>query len=308
MQLLQEEQCKKLLEYLSATPNADRTLVEIGCGDGSFLEHATRYFESVVGIEPSKVFAHTSLNKGFKVFNDYVTEFHSLPIQGKSAFVSRQVFEHLPDPLDCLMGIRKMLAPGAVGLIEVPNGYKAFRNGNFYEFFPDHVNYYSVNSLVTLANTAGFNVISCNESFGGDYLELWIRNDISQNTWVTHMNARTEKILDEIRNWILTDQSMSRSIFGSGAKTLSIIAKDAKFFSENIRYIIDSDPNKQGRFVPNTSIEVVSIDQLTHSQTDQVLILALSYTKEITALIQKHISSDLEVFTIDPEGKLSQVV
>ena len=304
IQEMQESQAKKLAQLVRDNLGQSQTasVVEVGCGDGSFLLHASKHFDQVLGIEPSKKFATAAEERGFRVLNEYVTK-NSQPIgEVYSAFVSRQVFEHLPDPLDCLLGIRNLLVDGAFGLIEVPNGYQAFRKGNFFEFFPDHVNYYSVNSLVSLASTAGFNVISCTESFGGDYLELWVRLDREHSTWVENMNKVTTNILGNITDWVDGNPKKSTAIFGCGAKTLSIISKNPDYFSDNFLCVIDSDPNKQGKYVPNTSLLVDSPLNASRLGLDSVLILALSYRNEIAGQLQDLMGKDIEIASLDEYG------
>lgn len=261
----------------------------------------------MIGIEPSKKFAEVALSKGLLIKNLYVTENTDLDLREVSAFVSRQVFEHLTDPLDCLLGIKKMLKPGAVGLIEVPNGYNAFRNGNFFEFFPDHVHYYSVNSLVALATAAGFNVISCGETFGGDYLEIWVRFDNDQQRWFGKMSKMALDIQENINAWVSSYPDKSRAIFGCGAKTLSIIAKDSLFYSKNFDFVIDSDPNKHSRFVPNTSLRVVSPLSNDLVELDSILILALSYKEEIVNLLRARLGTSVELLTLNIDGSIIKV-
>jgi len=302
MQLNQAIKLSKLCEGAGS-----KTLVEIGCGDGSFLLHASNYFDHVIGIEPSKKFAESALSKGLIIKNLYVTEDADLDLNQVSAFVSRQVFEHLTDPLDCLLGIRKILKPGAVGLIEVPNGYNAFRKGNFFEFFPDHVHYYSVNSLVALATAAGFNVISCGETFGGDYLEIWVRFDNDQQQWLGKMNKMALDIQENINAWVSRYPNKSRAIFGCGAKTLSIIAKDSLFYSQNFDFVIDSDPNKHDRFVPNTSLRVVSPLSNDLVGLDSILILALSYKEEIVNLLRARLGTSVNLLTLNIDGSILEV-
>lgn len=304
MQKLQEVQSIKLAGITKQAFTEEITLVEIGCGDGSFLQHASNYFNKVIGIEPSSRFAEAARKKGFEIKEGYVSEMSTFELRNIHAFVSRQVFEHLPDPLDCLIGIRSMLMDGAVGLIEVPNGYKAFQNGNFYEFFPDHLNYYSVNSLVSLAMTAGFNVISCGESFNGDYLELWVKVNLYQDSWVTKMNESQQIITENLRKWTLAQNNHKIAIFGCGAKTISIITQDPLFFSDYIELIIDSDPNKQNKFVPNSSLKVYSLEDQEVRSINSFLILALSYTDEILKQINDHIGDKVNIYTLNSLGKV----
>jgi cyclopropane fatty-acyl-phospholipid synthase-like methyltransferase len=306
MQELQEAQAQKIAQLVKSNLGIlqSTSLIEIGCGDGSFLIHAAKHFDEVIGIEPSKKFAIAAEDRGFRVLNEYVTA-NSHPSKTPfAAFVSRQVFEHLPDPLDCLLGIRNLLVDGGIGLIEVPNGYQAFRNGNFFEFFPDHVNYYSVNSLVSLASTAGFNVISCTETFGSDYLELWVRLDKNHSEWVNKMNGMTSNILTNVSAWVDGNTEKSVAIFGCGAKTLSIIAKDPDYFSSRFRCVFDSDPNKQERYIPNTSLQVKSPLDAPNIQLDAILILALSYKNEIVSQLRQLLGQDIEIASLDQFGKI----
>jgi hypothetical protein len=192
-----------------------------------------------------------------------------------------------------LLGIKAMLNPGAIGLIEVPNGYRSIRKKRFYDFFPDHLNYYSVNSLVSLASAAGFNVVSCQESFDGDYLELWLRNDAEKFIKKCIKNIKVERnlvcnnLLKKIKSLFYMNKKIM--IFGCGAKTLSMFSGFKENTSDYISAVIDSDLNKIGRFIPNTSIEVISLAECVKKKPDVIIILALSYLKEISDIIKKKI-------------------
>jgi SAM-dependent methyltransferase len=303
MQELQKSQVSKLA---GLNIGVGGYFLEVGCGDGSFLKHAKKKFNQVVGIEPSKKFAEASKSLGFKVIDGYVTASNLLTSEKFDAFASRQVFEHLEDPLDCLLGIRQMLNPGAVGLIEVPNGYRALREKRFYEFFPDHINYFSVNSLVNLANVAGFNVISCAESFGGDYLELWIRNDINQISWGSEIEIAKQSAIKKLSKWI--DSAAGEiGIFGCGAKTLTIMT-DPGLNSKQIKFAIDSDPSKIGKYIPGSTIKIMSITDPLLQSLSEVFVLALSYREEIATIIKNNLPGCNRILTFDNNGEIIDLI
>lgn len=295
IQKLQARQLNKLIKIYKEGGGditiKPKSLVEIGCGDGSFLKKAQSKIPRTLGIEPSKPFALQAKKNGCNVINDYVNSSHKVTNISFDIFVSRQVFEHLSEPLDVLKGIKQMLNPSAVGLIEVPNGGKSLRKGSFYDFFPDHLQYYSANSLVEIASAAGFYVISCNETFGGNYLELWLKNDDNKNVEKIIKNLKVEKknatsnLQKKIK--LLYSQKKKIMIFGCGAKTLSIFSSFDKSISKYISCIIDSDPNKIGRYIPNTSIKILSLPQAKKIQPDAIIILALYYVDEIKRIIEK---------------------
>ena len=308
MQSLQCGQMDKLVGYYEGK-DSPQSFVEIGCGDGSFMKYAREKIPKVLGIEPSRRFAEEALRDGFEVKIGYVSSNVKITDDKFDMFASRQVFEHLPDPLDVLVGIRQMLNPGAVGLIEVPNGQRALRLKRFFEFFPDHVNYYSVNSLVALASDAGFNVISCQESFGGDYLELWLRHEPDVESWFPTMASHREKVCLMLSAKVseLASLGVRVAIWGCGAKTLSILAACPNNLISNITCIIDSDPHKHGMFVPNTLIPVVSSAAINDYGAEVILILALSYREEIANLIRTQSLTCNKILSLDEHGSIIEL-
>ena len=309
MQALQRAQMEQLITLCVEAGSPIRSFIEVGCGDGSFMKYVQKRVPRVLGIEPSAPFAKEAIEQGLEVIIGFVGSENLLTSEKFDSFASRQVFEHLPDPLDVLIGIRRMLNPGAVGLIEVPNGYRALRLKRFFEFFPDHVNYYSINSLVAIASDAGFNVIACKESFGGDYLELWLRNEPKIKENVGEMVLHREKVIAAmtIKIMELSNQGKKVVLWGCGAKTLSILSASPSYLLPNIVGIIDSDPHKHGRYVPNTAIQVVAPDQGSKLAPDVVLILALSYSEEIAASIRSWIPACGLILSLDDRGQIIEL-
>jgi len=306
MQELQASQSERLFELTRDEFGTQPcSLLEVGCGDGSFLSHAAGFFDSVVGIEPSAPFAAAARSLGHEVIEAYVGNNPPLTARRFHAFASRQVFEHLSDPVDVLLGVRRLLVPGAVGLIEVPNGSRAFRLGRFFEVFPDHVNYFSPISLTALASTAGFSVISCEESLNGDYLELWLRTTDSPSGSISKMNEVRQRVLSSLDQWRAADQGVVTSaFFGAGAKAMSVAALDYSGFSETFTFAIDSDPHKHGLFIPNTNIEVLDVSDPRLKELGSVLILALSYREEIAKMIEISLPEVHRIATLDDTGGL----
>ena len=282
--------------------------IEVGCGDGSFLEHASTYFKEVVGIEPSRKFWDLCQAKNLDVINDYLTSDNLLTNRKFDAFASRQVFEHLENPKDTLIGLRKILNDDAIGFIEVPNGYKALKNGNFYEFFPDHINYFSLNSLSALVNDVGFNIIESKQSFNSDYLEIWIQNSPAIDIENQQFDRTKLKIDIALQNYTNVRRSGRKSVFfGCGAKAISLVTSNSEFFTDNFEFAIDSDPNKIGKFIPNTAIEILSINDPRLRDYEEILILALSYQNEINNLIQEKLVGVHSIYSMGQDNVLTRL-
>jgi hypothetical protein len=55
------------------------------------------------------------------------------------------VLEYILDVIGFLLAIRESLKPGATGLVQVPSLEQ--EGARFYDFFPDHLNYFSARTL-----------------------------------------------------------------------------------------------------------------------------------------------------------------
>jgi SAM-dependent methyltransferase len=307
MQAHQAGQAEKLIHLHGGHPES---FMDVGCGDGSFLKHMQSQGVRVLGVEASRAFAAEAREAGFEIIEGYVQSDTQLTSETFDLFASRQVFEHLEDPVDVLTGIRKALNPGAVGLIEVPNGARALSLKRFYEFFPDHIQYYSVNSLVGLATEVGLNVIECTPSFGDDYLELWVRNENSLIPCFESMVRERHRICDSLSAKIKDLANAGTrpvAVWGCGAKTLTILAAMPRESLKNICCVFDSDPHKDGHFVPNSNIPIVAPGRADEFAPKAVIVLALSYRKEIAEAVRLRVPSCQVTLSIDNGGEIIEL-
>ncbi len=240
---LQAKQMKNLAKYCLNREN----FLEIGCGDGAFLKKSIEHFKNSVGIEPSNSFYKICKESDLNVINDYFDNDFDLGYKF-DCFATRQVFEHVCNPLEILNKLNKILRIGGVGLIEVPNAQKMISERRYYDLFSDHVNYYTPLSLSYLANAAGFDIISLNEAFNGDYLELYVRKG-GDNKGI--LDKREEDI-----NFVL--ECLKRfdnvSAWGAGAKAQAIMTASGNQLK--FKYLFDMDKNKQDKYLINSKTKI----------------------------------------------------
>ncbi len=73
------------------------------------------------------------------------------------------VLEHLSKPVECLANIKRLLLPGGLVVIEVPNvnGWEAKLKGpNWHYYKVDHVNYFRPSDLKHVAEVCGLRVLA----------------------------------------------------------------------------------------------------------------------------------------------------
>lgn len=268
-----ERQIKALYEL----NNNAKSFIEIGCGDGSFLKHASKFYDRVVGNEPSQIYNKLTVEKGFECIPLYITSNFQVT-ETFDSFCAKQVFEHLPNPKDTLLKIFEMINEEGVGFIEIPNGAKTLYDSRYFDIFTDHVNYFTPTSLSKLAEEAGFVVVRIEETFGGDYLECYVKKPKMQKS----LESRKLSDVEYLKN-IIKDYGRVGA-FGAGAKGFVLMTSlsEVKPFD----FIFDDDPNKTGRFLPNSTAAVTIPNIEDINNLDLIIIFSASYQDEVLAKLR----------------------
>jgi cyclopropane fatty-acyl-phospholipid synthase-like methyltransferase len=293
MQQLQSKQSAKL----SSLALKRDFFLEIGCGDGSFLMHAKGLFNSVLGVEPSKPFYELCRDKNLNVINDYLTEKLTFDVKF-DAFASRQVFEHIEHPKQVFSIIHRLLNDTAVGLIEVPNAQKMISDNRYFDLFSDHINYYTPLSLCNLAKLAGFDVVSVEESFNGDYLELYVRK---QNNG-TSMREKRDADLGYLNEYVSKYENVSA--WGAGAKAQAIMT--ALGDELPLRYLFDTDVHKSGKYIVNCGAKISPPNTDSVNANSLIIIFAVSYQDEIINSLKNDYKYTGDILCLD--GTLPRIV
>lgn len=275
---MQEYQGDQARDFVTRFGLEGRHVKEMGCGDGSYLDHLAAAGAITSGIEPSKRFRALAVEKGHAVEEGYVTANRQLDDGPFDGFVTRQVLEHVPDVNDFLTGIRRNLKPGAFGLIEVPSLEKALVDRRFYDFFPDHLNYFSQQTLDLACRLNGFRVIETFSGMYGEYNIALVTNDTEED--FAPVQACVSNLSEDIQAFIARNRAEGRrvAIWGAGAKGLSVLAAAGV---TDVDILVDGDPHKRGLITPVSHLEVHDPEVLRGYSDAAILITAMAYRHEI---------------------------
>ena len=148
---------------LLARATLGRSLLDVGCGFGHFLDAAKRDGWKCTGLEPSAAAHAVARNKGHLVIMD---GWEALTVGKHDAIVALWLIEHLPDPLAFLRWCAERLYGGGALLIVAPHDFSDIQmraNGvvarPFWFVHKTHLNYFNPMSLAGLLGRAGFRVI-----------------------------------------------------------------------------------------------------------------------------------------------------
>jgi SAM-dependent methyltransferase len=257
-----------------------RRALEIGCGDGTFLGMLAERFE-VQGVEPSRAAAELARTKTLDVRNEYFD-----PAAFDRPFdvvASRFVLEHIFEPHAFIEGIKRVLKPGGLLLLEVPNYDLQRKDARFFEFYREHVFYFDAHTLVGFLYRHGFSLVKSRVFMKEEYL-------IAIFEHAGGGEAFTERHVDISRAFadMLADPTVHAiacwGASGGGVSLLSYSGVDAT----RIRYLVDSDPNKHGLYVYGTGLQVRQPSVLAEDAAiDAVIIMSPTYETEIARTLRE---------------------
>ena len=290
-----EYQQRLARDFVAQHDLVGKRVCEIGCGHGSFLTHLAEAGCQVSGIEPSNSARAMAQSHGFNVDSGYIHADRVLAGGPFDAFVTRQVLEHVSDIHGFLRGVYLNLSPGGVGLIEVPSLEKLLIDRGYYNFFSDHVNYFSMPTLRLALEMNGFDVLAAWRDMFDEYnIVTVIRRELPDLQSV-YMNSIL--LGNDIRNTIDEQQRAGKKIamWGVGGKGLSIMANAG---IHDVDLLVDSDPLKQGLFTPVSRLLVSPPAAIKTVGVDTVIITAMAFRYEIERTLREELNFAGEVLVI----------
>jgi 2-polyprenyl-3-methyl-5-hydroxy-6-metoxy-1,4-benzoquinol methylase len=162
-------------------------LLDLGCAAGYFMQRAQRAGFETHGIDLATWVEEVAASRGISNVRSVSLEDARFPDEWFDVVHSSQVFEHLPRPLDVLKEVRRILKPGGVLYVNVPN-YQCLsivlgRDDFELNTPPEHVLYFTPATLAELLSRAGFSCLTTS-SYGGvkweNLLGRPIRSEIAE--------------------------------------------------------------------------------------------------------------------------------
>lgn len=279
-------------EWINTHGLQGKSVLEVGCGRGEYLTLLREAGASAFGLEHRQDSVDACLSQGLQVqqgfINDDTCAVKGAPFDG---FAILNFLEHIPAAPQTLQGIAANLADGATGLVEVPNFDMIIEKGLFAEFIPDHLFYFTRQTLTTLLEHNGFEVLDCQPQWYGYLLSATVRKRKRlQLNALTRAQARLKEAFDAFLAQISPGHV---AIWGAGHQALALIS--LMQIGERIAYVIDSAPFKQGHFTPATHLPIVAPHRLETGDVDAIIVLAASYSDEVARIIRERYG---ERFTI----------
>jgi hypothetical protein len=272
-----------------------RCLLEIGANDLYLIDKIRDFAQAAIGVDPIWKQEPHPARTDVQVLGKFVEEIlpSDLPTS-PDLIVSVQTFEHVDEPAEQLARIVELAADDAVIFLEIPDFDSLLRNLRFDQIFHQHVQYFSLASLLRLIEKLGCNYLahSVNFRYWGGALgvafskgrrksgTVGVRPEFPTPAGVAARFRAFQTHMEEIMLQIM--RLPTREIYGFGAaQMVPTLAYHLKSDLGFLRVILDDDPGREGFGYPGLPVRTRRPSSETPLHNAAVLITAVDSARPI---------------------------
>lgn len=281
-----------------------RNAIEIGCGDGSFLEMLVESgMAGGTGFDPGIAPVRTGTKPGgrIRLVSDSYSEKHSrIPAD---LLCCRHVLEHLSDPAEFLAMLRNSnrQREDLLYFFEVPNSEFILSGFSVWDLIYEHYSFFCGNSFREIFLRRGFRVLELSVDFNAQFLLLTavsapVGDPVPPGPGdkLAGMAARARALSGYYRDTIergrellsrARDEGRKVVVWSAGSKGVTCL--NLLNVPGSVEYVVDINPRKHGKFIAGTGQRIVGPGFLASYRPDLVLVMNEIYTAEISASLEE---------------------
>jgi len=284
--------------------------VDIGSNDGTLLKAFADLGARVSGIDPAKRIAEAASAAGIPTraaFFSMETAQDILDSEGRAKIITaNNVCAHIDDLEAVILAVRYLLAPDGLFAFEVSYLRDVLEQTLFDTIYHEHLDYHSIAPLEGFLGRLGLKLIHAERvsSHGGSVRLYAAHSDsgrhptkalqaliASEKSAGLFEESTYRKFFDHIARAgaalvteIKTAREQGRRIagFGAPAKATTLLHQ-FELTGDDLAYIVDDSPWKQGLFSPGLNIPIVAVEHLEEEPVDDLLLLAWNFAEPIIA-------------------------
>ncbi|MFZ5807430.1 MAG: class I SAM-dependent methyltransferase [Verrucomicrobiota bacterium] len=299
---------EKLCADLLAAGNFKKSprVLEFGSNTGRFLKEFQAKGCEVLGVEPAENISAMAQWEGIPTQTEFFNEASAQKISeswGKAdLIIGRHVFAHIDDWKSMVRAFDASLSEEGLVAVEVPYLADFFRGVQFDTIYHEHLSYVSVKAMEALLENTPLQLerVLRYTIHGGSIVfvikkrptsihssvqkalkdEKTLQLD-SMDTW-EKFAVKVNLIRKELPQLVRSLRKEGKRVIGYGASAKgSTLLNTCGIGKNDLDYIIDNTPFKQGKLAPGSWIPIHPPDWLLKDQPDFALILAWNFADEI---------------------------
>ena len=292
---------KKYIKKFNLEKNS--YIIDVGSNDGVGLKPFLDLgFKNIQGIEPAKNLADIANKNGINTFHGYLHDKAVNPVKnGADLLLASNVFAHADDLKLMAESMKGLLKPDGIIVIEVQYLLKTINDLTFDNIYHEHTNYWSLTSLNTFFNKLQLTIFDVEEiNTHGGSIRVYVSQEknIKIESSVFKMLRKEEKFglkkistylefgkkVEKLRNKVLENitnlKKKYTTLIGYGAPAKATTALNYFNIKKELKFIIEDNRLKHGKFIPGVKIPVVSKKKIK-SNKNPIVVLAWNFFNEI---------------------------
>ena len=289
----------------------DSQVIEVASNDGYLLQYFKERDVPVLGIEPTLSTATAAREKGIESLTQFFGRdlARKLVADGRSAdlLLGNNVLAHVPDINDFVGGLAIALKPEGVITMEFPHLLRLVEGCQFDTIYHEHFSYISLHTVTRIFGEHDLTIFDVEEltSHGGS-LRIFAAHAETQELlpnvekvlgdeqaaglldlgFYLGFQERVERVKIELLDFLVKAKKEGKKVgaYGAAAKGNTLL-NYAGVKNDLIEFVVDANPNKQGKLMPGSHIPIVDEARLKESKADYILIFPWNLRDEITGQI-----------------------
>jgi len=283
----------------------EQYILEIGCGDGTFLKELAKKDNQCIGYEPS--YNNIYRENNLTIINDYFSPNRDLN-QKIDWIIIRHVLEHFEDPFEFLGEIIKneISNTNIRFYLEVPNIAPTLKGYRVNDFIHEHISHFSLYSMRYLLNRLNLDIIELYSTDNNENIvaickisEQYSSSLRDLDEIIEGLNGSITRLQEDYQEIVSVNKIIC--IWGAEGRGAGFI-KTIKNQLKGNEIIVDSDNKKFNKFIPSIGLKISSYQELIDIEVDTIIITtALGKDNILREIVQNNIQVK-NIYYISEQG------
>jgi len=222
----------------------------------------------------------------------------------------KMTLEHIHDTSNFIRNVRNSLQIGSetVVFFQIPEFTRILNELAFWDIYYEHCSYFSPGSLARLFRRCGFEVRDIWTDYDDQYLMIEagtngngnadhpaLKNNIEDlGNKIDYFSKNYGRKIDAWKGRLneIREKGLKAVLWGSSSKGVSFLTT-LKISYQDIEYVVDINPHRQGSYMAGTGQKIVSPEFLLDYKPEIVIVMNPIYSEEIR--------KQLESMRLEPE-------
>jgi len=296
-----------MVERFALTTRA--MVVEVAANDGYLLQFVRERGIPCLGIEPTASTASAARARGIEIVESFLGRALGQRLAGEGGaadlIVANNVLAHVPDINDFVAGIAALLKPQGVVTFEFPHLAQLVAERQFDTVYHEHFSYLSALAVTRILERNGLQVFDLEAlSTHGGSLRVFAQRTgsgrqpvqpsvadmlarerllgLESSAFYVKFQTLANRIKNDCLAFLLEAHKAGKTVaaYGAAAKGNTLL-NYAGVKPDLLSFVVDKNPQKQGRYLPGSRIPIGDPDWLRQRKPDYVAILPWNLRDEV---------------------------